>query len=134
MTYISKIDKDAGLIRLTIGQVCSAGVIHNNYTNTDRKCYATPFMHTIWENGRLGFIDGKVKNIGLAIRISNDGTIIGNPSYRGNAIISFLDKKFEHYDVHSVKIIKVNKHSVNCEPVDFCDHPNLGKEFSDERD
>ena len=111
MNDIDRIDKEAGLIKLTVGQICSAGIAHNIYTG-DRKTYAVPFVHTVWENG-------KPKDVGLVIRISNDGTIIGNPSYTGNAIIAFVPQGFGNAKIHTCKVIKVNKRSVNIEPIEF---------------
>jgi hypothetical protein len=113
MDYVDKIDKEAGLIRLTIGQICTAGIAHNIYTG-DRKLYATPFIHTVWENY-------KPKVVGLAIRIANNGNIISNPTYNGNAIISFLPKEFEGKRIHTVKVVSLNKRSVNVEPIEWID-------------
>ena len=118
-----RIDKEAGLIKLTVGQVCSAGVAHNIYTG-DRKCYATPFIHKVYEGGIVGgnavpYYQVQEKEVGLAIRITNDGTIVGNPSYRGNAVIAFLDKKFNSCQIHTVKVTRVNKRSVNVEPIEY---------------
>jgi len=98
MNDTHKIDKEAGLIKLIVGQVCSAGVVHNIYTG-DRKCYAVPFTHKV--------------------RIDNEGMIISNPTFRGNAIIAFLPKEYENTKIHTCKITKVNKRSVNILPIEY---------------
>jgi hypothetical protein len=117
-----RIAKENGLILLTVDQVCSAGIMYNVYTGT-RKLYVDPFVHTVWVKGDLkNNIPGTLKEIGLAIRIDNSGLIISNPSYRGIAIIAFLDKKYEGKKIHSVKVTKVNKRSVNVEPIEFLDN------------
>lgn len=115
MQSIDRIDKENNLIRLTVGQVCSAGVAHN--FAGEHKCYATPFIHKVW-TGILGE-NYHQEEVGLALRIANDGIVIGNPSYRGNAIIAFLDRKFEDCVLHSVKVTRVNRRSVNVEPVEY---------------
>jgi hypothetical protein len=69
-------------------------------------------MHQVWDMGKL-------TDVGFAIRIANNGDIISNPTYRGNAIISFLPKEFEDKQIHTVKIIKINKRSVNVEPIEY---------------
>lgn len=118
--YIDRMDKDAGLIKLTVGQICSAGIGHNIYTG-DHKFYATPFMHKIFKYGRVanGYFISETKEVGLVIRIANNGDIISNPTYRGNAIIAFVPKGFENIKIHTCKITKVNKHSVNIEPIEY---------------
>ena len=118
-----RIDKEAGLIKLTVGQICSAGIGHNIYTG-DRKCHATPFAHKIRVGGVIGshavpYYDVQEKEVGLAIRIANDGMIIGNPDFRGNAIIAFVPKGYETAKIHTCKITKVNKRSVNIEPIEY---------------
>lgn len=118
-----KIDKEAGLIKLTVGQICSAGIGHNIYTG-NRKHYATPFIHKVYIEGVVGgnavpYYQVQEKEIGLAIRIANDGMIISNPDYRGNAIIAFLPKEYENAKIHTCKITKVNKRSVNIEPIEY---------------
>ncbi len=131
MDFQDKIDKEENLIRLTVGQVCSAGVAHNIYTG-DRKIYAEPFIHKVLVGGVIGsnavpYYDIQEKEVGLAIRISNDGLIVSNPSYRGHAIIAFLDKKYEECKIHTVRVIKVNKRSVQVEPSEYIELPK-GKE------
>ena len=118
MNYIDRIDRDAELIKLTVGQICSAGIGHNIYTG-EHKYYATPFIHKVWI-GNIGIPDIPYhqEEVGLAIRIANNGEIISNPTFRGNAIIAFLNKKFENCKIHTAKIIKVNKRSVNIEPIE----------------
>jgi len=120
MNDTDRIDKEAGLIKLVVGQECSAGVVHNIYSG-DRKCYAAPFVHKIWTGGVIGgyAVPYQEKEVGLIIRITNDGTIVGNPNYTGNAVVAFLDKKFANCDIHSVKIVKVNRRSVNVEPIEY---------------
>jgi hypothetical protein len=123
MEYQDKIDKEEKLIRLTVGQICSAGIAHNIYTG-NRKCYAEPFIHKIQIGGVVGgqsvpYYQVEERTIGLAIRIANNGEIISNPTFRGNAIIAFLDKKYENYKIHTAKIIKVNRRSVNIEPIEY---------------
>jgi hypothetical protein len=117
-----RIDKEAGLIKLTVGQICSAGIGHNIYTG-DHQYYATPFMHTVsvWEAtiDSVGYTKHQRKEVGLAIRIANDGTIISNPSFRGNAIIAFVPSGCGNIQIHTCKIIKVNKRSVNIEPLEY---------------
>jgi hypothetical protein len=125
MNDIDRIDKEASLIKLTIGQICSAGIAHNIYTG-DRKTYALPFMHTVSERkelplgyGNRPYTTYESKDVGHVIRISNDGTIISNPSYRGNAIIAFIPKGFENTKIHTCKITRINKRSVNIEPIEY---------------
>lgn len=123
MYDIHRIDKDAGLIKLTVGQVCSAGIVHNIYTG-DRKCHAIPFTHKVWVGGVIGshavpYYDIQEKEVGLAIRIANDGEIISNPTFRGNAIIAFLPKEYENTKIHTCKVVKVNKRSVNIMPIEY---------------
>ncbi len=120
MNDIDRIDKEAGLIKLTVGQICSAGISHNVYTG-DRKRFATPFMHKVTEIGRAsnGYVVCQERETGLAIRIANDGTIISNPSFRGNAIIAFVPKGNENIKIHTCKVTKVNKRSVNIEPLEY---------------
>ena len=118
MDYIDKIDKENNLIRLTIDQICSAGIGHNIYTG-EHKYYATPFLHKVWISDITGNRTSVMKTVGLALRIANDGTIICNPSYTGNAIISFLDSKFESCKIHTAKVTKINRRSVNIEPIEY---------------
>ncbi len=118
MNDIHKIDKEVGLIKLTVGQICSAGIIHNIYTG-DRKSYSIPFVHKVWIDDITGNHTSVNKNIGLAIRIDNDGFIISNPSYRGNAIIAFLPKEYENTKIHTCQVVKVNKRSVNILPIEY---------------
>lgn len=96
------IDKDEGIIRLKIGQICSSA-------GGDQ--YVEPFEHEKWDNENNCW-----KKFGLAIRISNDGFIISNPCYRGIAIIAFLDRKYAGSKILSVKVTKINKRSVCVEP------------------
>ena len=121
--YIDKIDKEENLIRLAAGQVCSAGIVHNIHTG-DRKIYAIPFIHKVLVGGVIGgnavpYYDVQEKEVGLAIRISNDGMIVSNPFFRGHAIIAFLDKKYEECEIHTVRVMKVNKRSVEVEPIEY---------------
>lgn len=116
MNDTDRIDKEAGLIKLTVGQVCSAGIGHNIYTG-DHKFYATPFMHKVQEMGADYFL--REKAVGLAIRIANDGAIIGNPRYTGNAIIAFLPEKYATAKIHTCRITRVNRRSVNIEPLEY---------------
>ena len=124
---IDRIDKDNNLIRLIVGQICSAGIVQSVYTE-DRKCYAVPFVHLVWVGGVIGssavpYYDTQEKAVGLAIRITNDGTIVSNPTYRGNAIIAFLSQNFEDCNIHTVMVTKVNRRSVNVEPIDYTKNP-----------
>jgi hypothetical protein len=111
-------------VLLKEGDIAKTPIIHNIYSG-DRKSYAIPFEHTIWTD--LGDHFGE-KKLGVAIRIHNSETkendetfpmIIGNRHYTGHAITCFLDEKYLGKVICSVKITKVNKHSVIGEPIEW---------------
>jgi hypothetical protein len=92
--------------------------IHNTYTNTDRRLVAIP-----WEYSALKLINGEFTTviIGTILRITltKPYQLVYNSNFTGKALTCFLDKKYEGCKILSIKITKINPHSVFAEPVEF---------------
>lgn len=103
-------------ITLSIGDIAKTPNGLNYYTG-EHRYYAVPYDHVVW--GDLGDHFGE-KNLGIILRITQDSLhIVTNTSYNGHAVTCFLDKKYKGMVVLSVKITKINQHSVCGEPVEW---------------
>jgi hypothetical protein len=105
-------------ITLSIGDVAKTPIGTNYYTGKHRY-YAVPYEHII--HGYSSDHDRfEIKNLGVILRITQEELrIVTNTAYNGHAVTCFLDKRYKGMVVLSVKITKINQHSVCGEPVEW---------------
>ncbi len=105
-------------ITLSIGDIAKTPNGLNYYTGNHRY-YAVPYEHI-----KHGYSSSKdrfeTNNLGVILRITQgELRIVTNTAYNGHAITCFLDKRYKGMIVLSVKITKINQHSVCGEPVEW---------------